>query len=251
MPQSNHGKPCWYELSAADLAGAEAFYSQILGWTIADSGMPGMEYRLASAGEVMVAGMMKAEPGQPLGWTIYFTADNCDATAARAAELGATVIVPPADIPGTGRFAMLIDPQGAGFGVLQPLPGGMGGAFDEQKTGHCSWNEIICGDPVAALAFYQDLFGWTVVQEMSMGPGMPYRILACNGAQFGGTFAPSPPAPAMWKPYFNVASAKSAIAEVRAANGDVLRGPDEVPGGAFAVQITDAQGIKVALVGPA
>jgi predicted enzyme related to lactoylglutathione lyase len=36
-----------------------------------------------------------------------------------AASLGASVIADPADIPGTGRFAVLIDPQGAAFALFQ------------------------------------------------------------------------------------------------------------------------------------
>ena len=38
--------------------------------------------------------------------------------AARAAELGGNVCVPPTDIP-VGRFSVLADPQGAGFSVIQ------------------------------------------------------------------------------------------------------------------------------------
>lgn len=250
MTRSQHGMPCWYELTASSLTGAEAFYGKVMGWSVADSGTPGMQYWIAKAGEVMVAGMMAADAGEPLGWAVYFTVDNCDATAALAATLGATVVVPPADIPDTGRFAILIDPQGAGFGILQPLPGGLGGAFDQQKTGHGNWHEVITADPLAALDFYQTLFGWTVAEEMQMGPDMTYRIIACNGQQIGGTFAPSPPAPACWKAYFGVASAKAAMDTVTAAGGRVLRGPDEVPGGAFTVQIEDAQGVRLALVGP-
>ena len=250
MTRSQHGMPCWYELSCATLAGAEAFYGKVMGWSVADSGTPGMQYWIAKAGEVMVAGMIAAEPGQPLGWTVYFTVDNCDETAALAASLGATVIVPPADIPDTGRFSILIDPQGAGFGILQPLPGGQGGAFDQQKMGHGSWHEVITADPLAALDFYQKLFGWTMDSEMQMGPDMTYRIIACNGQQIGGTFAPTPPAPAYLKAYFGVASAKAAMDSVTTAGGKVLRGPDEVPGGTFAVQIEDAQGVRLALVGP-
>ena len=251
MTGAAHGMPCWYELSAASLEGAKAFYSKALGWSVADSGTPGMQYWLATAGDDMVAGMMTAEAGQPLGWTPYFTVTSCDDSSTLAASLGATVIVPPADIPDTGRFSILIDPQGAGFGLLQPLPGGMGRAFDQQKPGHGNWHEVICADPLAAVAFYGKLFGWTMAQEMQMGPDMTYRILACNDVQVGGTFAPSPPAPAYWKVYFGVPSVKAAMQTVTAAGGRVLRGPDEVPGGAFTVQIEDAQGARLALVGGA
>ena len=49
--------------------------------------------------------------------TIFAVAD-CDAAAAQAAELGGSVVAEPFDIPTVGRFAVLRDPVGAGFGVL-------------------------------------------------------------------------------------------------------------------------------------
>lgn len=250
MAQSHHGMPCWYELSTSNIADAQTFYANVLGWTVSDSGTPGMDYRIGRADDAMVAGMMQAGAGMPTGWTLYFTVDSCDKTAAEAAALGATVIVPPADIPNTGRFSILIDPQGAGFGLLQPLPGGMAGAFDQQKAGHGNWHEIITADPMAAFGFYQKLFGWTMTREMPMGPEMIYRIFACNGLEIGGTFAPSPAAPAYWKAYFGSASIQASVAAIPAHGGKILRGPDEVPGGSYSLQIEDNEGVRLALVGP-
>ena len=42
---SYHGLPCWYELASPDPVASAAFYSGLMGWTWADSGMPGMDYR--------------------------------------------------------------------------------------------------------------------------------------------------------------------------------------------------------------
>lgn len=248
---SYHGLPCWYELTSPDPAASAAFYSGLMGWTWADSGMPGMDYRLASRGAGQIAGMTKAEPGQPLGWLIYYAVDDCDATAAQAAGLGAKIIVPPADIPGTGRFSILIDPQGAGFGLLQPLPmpdGTAGGAFDQQKEGHGNWHELICADPKAALDFYGKLFGWTLSSSMEMGPDMTYYIFNREGLDIGGMFAAGPP---IWKPYFGSPSTKADVARIPGLGGKVVRGPDEVPGGAYTVQLTDPHGTALAVVGPA
>ncbi len=248
MTQSNHGTPCWYELTTSDTDAAQAFYTTVMGWQIADSGMPGMDYRIANVGDTMVAGMMKAEDGQPTSWMIYFTVDNTDAAFSAAVAKGATPVVPPADIPDTGRFAILMDPQGAAFGILKPLPGAVGGAYDQMKMGTGNWNEIITADPEAALKFYGDLFDWTVSRSLPMGD-MTYHIIACNGQDIGGAFA-IPGAPNHWKPYFGVPSANATLTSVPAAGGKVLRGPDQVPGGAWTVQINDPQGASLALVGP-
>lgn len=253
MTADFHGAPCWYELTTSDMAGAQEFYSTILGWTVVDSGMPGMDYRLAKIGDTMIAGLTPAQDGMPNAWTLYFAVTDCDASFAQAQALAATSVVPPTDIPGTGRFAILIDPQGAAFGILQPelmADGSSSGAWDQAKTGHGNWNELITADPGAALAFYKALFGWEVSQSMPMGPDMTYHIIGWNGINIGGAFAPEPPAPAYWKPYFAVASASGAIPVIATAGGTLLRGPDEVPGGAFTLQVKDPQGVTLGLVGP-
>jgi predicted enzyme related to lactoylglutathione lyase len=250
---SFHGLPCWYELATPDLTAAAAFYGQTLGWTVADSGTPGMQYHIASMGKATVAGMMQAEPGQPQAWGIYFAVDSADATAAKATSLGAKLIVPPADIPGTGRFAVLIDPQGAAFSILQPLPMQTppeAAAFDQSRPGHGAWHELITPNPTAALTFYGDLFGWTESAQVPMGPDMTYHLIARAGKDIGGTCA-LPGASPHWKPYFGVPSVKASAALVTQAGGTVIHGPDEVPGGAFTLQIKDAQGIPLALTGPA
>lgn len=249
---SFHGLPCWYELATPDLTAAASFYGATLGWTVADSGTPGMQYHIASMGKVGVAGMMQAEPGQPQAWGIYFAVDDVDATTAAATGKGAKVMVPPTDIPGTGRFAILIDPQGATFSILQPQPMETPpetSAFDQSLPGHGNWHELITPNPTAALAFYADLFGWTETRSMPMGPDMTYHLIGRAGLEIGGTCA-LPGAAPHWKPYFGIASAKAALAQVTAAGGTVLHGPDEVPGGTFTLQIKDAQGVALALVGP-
>lgn len=245
---SHHGLPCWYELASADVTASEGFYSAILGWTWADSGMPTMTYLLAKAEGDMVAGMMAAEHGMPVAWTFYVAVDDADALAAKAAALGATVIVPPTDIPNTGRFSILIDPQGASFAVLQPLPGGTGGAFDQKKAGHGNWHDLACADTAAALAFYGALFGWTVTQSMPMGPDMTYNIIAANGQDIGGVFnATGAPA---WCVYFGSSSVQTATEAIKAKGGQIIYGPAEVPGGAYITQANDPQGTRFAVVGP-
>jgi predicted enzyme related to lactoylglutathione lyase len=248
---SEHGLPCWYELATADPAAVQPFYAALLGWQFADSGMAGMTYIIASAQESMVAGLFKAEPEQPTGWSFYITVDNADATAAQAAALGAQVIVPPSDIPDTGRFAVMVDPQGASFAILQPLPDGMGGAFDQQKSGHGNWHDLGVADPQAALEFYGALFGWTVSRAQPMGPEMIYNIIACKGRDIGGIFNDASVTAPAWCVYFGAASINQAVATVKSAGGGVEHDPAEVPGGAFVTHCHDGRGGRFALVGPA
>jgi uncharacterized protein len=52
----------------------------------------------------------------------YVFADDVDATMARVAKLGGTVIVGATDIPGIGRYGTLVDPTGARVAVMKPIP---------------------------------------------------------------------------------------------------------------------------------
>ena len=253
---SFHGYPCWFELSTGDLDAAKGFYEALFGWMIGPSVMPDFDYRLAASGKEMVAGMMPLSmlpPGTPPNWMIYIAVDDCDETAAQTAALGGTVLKEPADIPGTGRFAVLLDPQGACFGILQPAPmenPPEGGAFDQQKSGHGNWIELMTGDPKAALGFYGMLFGWVEDAAMPMGEMGSYHIFSRAGAQIGGMMglgtAPYP----NWLPYFGVDDIPATIDTAEARGATLVHGPAEVPGPALIVVFRDPQGAHFAVVGP-
>lgn len=258
MTDDPHGVPCWYELGTTDLDGAGRFYREVLGWTVADAGMPGTTYHLATAPDgAMVAGLMSSA-GQagdpPPNWVVYFATRDCDGTASSIRSAGGSVLVEPTDIPGTGRFAVVGDPQGAVFGILQPLPmedGSTGGrAFDQAAEGHGNWHELMTTDPAAALGFYGAQLGWTAGEAMDMGEMGVYQLFQHDGTDIGGIMAlGDAPAPA-WLVYFGVNGTEEAIGRITAAGGAVQYGPMEVPGGAYVAAATDPQGAWFAVVGP-
>ena len=61
------------------------------------------------------------QPDTPAHWSVTFGVDDADATAAKAAELGGTVVVSPFDAPWV-RMAVVADPQGATFIASQFVP---------------------------------------------------------------------------------------------------------------------------------
>jgi predicted enzyme related to lactoylglutathione lyase len=117
------GALCWSELTTRDTAAAESFYTSLFGWTPKHSAPGGdMEYTEFSNQGQPGIGMMSMPAQMPAGmpsyWMPYFLVVDCDTSAAKAKELGGSVMVPPRDIPKTGRFAVLSDPQGAMFAVF-------------------------------------------------------------------------------------------------------------------------------------
>jgi predicted enzyme related to lactoylglutathione lyase len=58
----------------------------------------------------------------PAHWLVYFAVDDADATLSKANEQGGSVAFGPQDIARVGRIAVLKDPFGAIFAVVQPDP---------------------------------------------------------------------------------------------------------------------------------
>ncbi len=253
------GTPCWYELCTAKggLGAAEGFYGKVLGWSAEDSGMEGFTYHLARCDGDLVAGLMEMPDdaaGMPPFWMVYFAVDDADKAAADILAAGGAVHRPVAEIPGTGRFAVVGDPQGAGFGILEPAPmeagPPAGRAFDQKKAGHGNWNELMTSDPAAAFGFYADLFGWGKSGAVDMGEMGAYQLFSHDGADIGGMMGlGNSPVPA-WLPYFGVNGIDAAIARITAADGRLAHGPIEVPGGAFIAVAQDPAGAWFAVVGP-
>jgi len=245
------GLPFWYELTAANIPASAAFYGPVMGWQFQDSGIPGFDYTVASMGGDMVAGLMGPDTPMPEFWMIYFAVDDCDATAARVTALGGSVHSAPEDVPGTGRFAIVADPQGAVFGLMQPHDGQPGAAFDQKAAGHTNWHELQTPDPAAALAFYTDLLGWTAGDAMDMGPMGTYQLVTCGPGDIGGLMAPPAPGiPPHWLPIFGADGIAAAMVRITEQGGQTLHGPMEVPGGAFVCYAADPHGATFGLVGP-
>jgi predicted enzyme related to lactoylglutathione lyase len=113
---------CWSELATTNTDDAAAFYTKLFGWsTKAGDAAPDMYTEFINGG-IPIGGMlqMPAEWGNvPSHWAPYFQVTDCDATVKQAQALGATIRVPPTDIPNVGRFAVIQDAQGAHFSIIK------------------------------------------------------------------------------------------------------------------------------------
>jgi predicted enzyme related to lactoylglutathione lyase len=133
-------------LNTRDVEGAKAFYGTVFGWrTIDVNGFemwtlpgfgdflerdnPDLRKQMAEAGapegfEDVVGSINPIaddQPDTPAHWSVTFAVDDADATAAKAAELGGTVVVPPFDAPWV-RMTVIADPQGATFIASKFVP---------------------------------------------------------------------------------------------------------------------------------
>ncbi|HEX4307834.1 MAG TPA: VOC family protein [Solirubrobacterales bacterium] len=248
------GTPCWVELAGIpDFDAAEAFYRELLGWEIPEQENSAQlgGYRRAKANGRDVAGASPVmQDGQPCEWNTYVSVDDADATLAKVRDAGGTVVVEPMDVMGMGKMAIFNDPTGATCGLWEP--GTFVGAEIVNEDGSFGWNELGTRDVAAAREFYGKVFDWTV-EEQEM-PGMGTYYIWKNGEDVRGgmmdiTNMAPPEAPSSWLVYFTVADADAAAETTKAAGGQVVNGPFDIPVGRLAV-LTDPQGAFFAVMAP-
>jgi hypothetical protein len=116
----------WNEIQTPDIGADKAFYSSVFGW---EAGKPQFEgapdsYTVWQLDGHNVCGMMEMvegmfPPGTPPHWSVCFAVADADGTVEKSREHGGMIAVEPMDMP-IGRFAAIVDPQGAAFTIMQP-----------------------------------------------------------------------------------------------------------------------------------
>lgn len=252
-----HGDFVWYELMTSNAEAAQAFYGPLLGWSFADSGQEGVDYRMFSAGETQIGGILQlseemTEGGARPAWLGYVRVDDVPAAVDKVRKTGGGVMIEGHEVPGVGPFALLSDPQGAPFYVIDDRSGEDSGAFakHEPKVGHCAWNELVTEDPSAADSFYRDLFGWEKGEAMDMGPMGLYQMYTQSDYGLGAIMKRPEEMPvSAWAHYFRVPEIDAAHSFVTGHGGQVLNGPMEIPGGDYILQGIDPQGAFFSIIG--
>ncbi|MEM6383394.1 MAG: VOC family protein [Pseudomonadota bacterium] len=122
---TDHGYFHWNELMTRDVEGTKAFYTDALGWDWESMSMPDGMYHCAVVGGQMVAGLFDITgrdefANVPASWMAYIAVDDVDARLEKATASGAKVMGEPFDVPGVGRIAMVMQPDGAMIGWMTP-----------------------------------------------------------------------------------------------------------------------------------
>ena len=241
----------WEELMTTDVAAAATFYGNVAGLTTMKAPFdPNYTIWKASAGNLGGLVAMPAEAramGAAPSWLSYIGTDDADATARAAEALGGRVLRGPFDIADGGRIAILQDPQGVTFAIYANAKGS--GTPPAPELGHASWHELVTTDIAAAMHFYQQLFGWSLMTDMDMGPQGVYRMFGPEGAPapFGGMYVRGEQPGPMWLPYIRVADARPATKKAASLGAKIIYGPVQVPGGGWISMGFDLQGVMFAL----
>lgn len=261
------GVPCWVDTTQADPAAAMEFYGGLFGWEFEDvlpAEAPG-SYFIArlDGGDVAAISPATVEGSGPAAWSTYVWVESADATAARVAEAGGSVLMDPVDVAEAGRMAVCADPEGAAFRLWEPR--GHRGAQVVNQHGGLNFNDLNTRDLEQAVTFYRAVFGWERL-EMESGwkawvlPGYGEFLDQLNPGTLEGmkemgapegfenvvasvipVSAEQPDTPPHWGVTFGVEDADAIAERAKSLGGSVLAEPFDAPWVRMAV-IADPQG---------
>jgi predicted enzyme related to lactoylglutathione lyase len=249
------GSFCWFELGTSDQDAAKEFYKSLFGWGAMDLPMgpdgiytmfqldgrtPGAAYTLKPE---MVASHV------PPHWGIYIAADSADETAAKAAQAGGKLMMPPFDVFDVGRMSLVQDPTGAYFHIWQEKRASTNGIAGVPGT-FC-WADLMTRDAEAAKKFYGEVFGWQILPGENDNSGY---LHIKNGETFIGGMPPAqmipPNVPAHFMLYFYVTDTDASSALVKELGGKVHMGPMTIEKVGRMSVVTDPQGAVFSLFTP-
>jgi predicted enzyme related to lactoylglutathione lyase len=112
-----HGKICYLEIPATDVAQSSAFYQQIFGWSIRTRGDGATAFD-DTTGQVSGAWVLNRPPSSSPGILIYIWCDSVAATIEKVIAAGGEIVQPlGVDAPEiTARFK---DPGGNVLGLYE------------------------------------------------------------------------------------------------------------------------------------
>ncbi len=262
------GMPYWIDLTTSDVRKSARFYSEIMGWEVssanadADAGVEAKaEYRMARISGLPIAGFIPQPESAPFPdtWITYFLSANIDGDCRRAIELGGRVLAEPTDVE-MGSMALLADPAGAMFGLIEPTG-------DEKfvaggEPGCPVWHELTATtNHTAAVDFYGELFDWEVMTtdtaaaeaatEMGLEEGeFEYATALADGAAFVGMWNAKgnfpPQVPSFWQTYLGVRDTEAAATKAAELGGEVIREPWDSPFGRMCI-LADSTGATITI----
>lgn len=253
MERSKPGEFNWIDLSARDFDGQSAFYEGLFGWGHSDVPFgDDMVYRIFKSAGHTVGGMSQLSPdliaqGVPSAWNTYVATDDVDATAAKAADLGGTVVMPPMEVAGSGRMAGIQDPTEAYIFLWKPLHPDE--TIEYMQPGTLSWTDLTTRDPEKASAFYADLLGWDI-QPMDASLMLYWQVSIDGQAEGGIMSMPDLPAevPSFWMPYFGTTDIAASFAKAVELGATVVRESTEIAGMLWFAVLFDPAGATFALL---
>lgn len=248
------GRVIWHDLLTEDAEATEHFYSELFGWqfepiTVALGFGKSLNYSVISNKGVAIAGMIDTSqfdnPQNQSQWVSVISTDNLQQSIERLQANGGLLQGGPVDLGPRGQLAVVADPQGALFALLQTRDGDP--IEQAPRMGDFLWDELWTNEIINAEHFYQMLFQYQNA-EHATSEGATYRYLTLknsSGEQVPRVAVRKNPIVDLdptWVSYVKVADPKAVAGRVEALGGQVLLEPQKNEIGGTVAIITDPSG---------
>ncbi len=249
------------DIAVPDHAREARFYSRVLG-TGEDPLWAG-DLMNSLAMPIIGLGERGGEHGDlPLQWMPHIQVADVAMSVERAVELGGRVAMDDRDDEGGCRWAVLLDPHDAAFGVVPVVPTeaipstdtaapDTGSPDAAEPVGRIAWLDLTVPDAAATRDFYRQVIGWSV-HDVAMEDGADrysdYAMLAEGGRAVAGVCharGVNAGLPPVWLIYLPVGDLAESLRRVEEEGGEVVVRREGAQ--AYAV-VRDPVGAYVALV---
>ena len=177
---------------------------------------------------VAVAGVAHREAPDPdatyARWIHYLSVEHVAAAASRALDRGGRTLLPRHDVAYRGEFAILADPEGAPFGIMNSSSGDPPDFRSE--IGEWLWVGLAARSAAAASKFYASSFGYDVHERDDQPEVLDFVLAESGYSRAGiGQLAPESKSNPTWLGFVRVEDVGAALDKTRALGGEVLYEP--------------------------
>lgn len=197
----------------------------------------------------------------PLQWMPHIQVADVATSVARTLELGGSELMHGQDDDGDSQWAVLLDPNGAAFGIIPVVPPEAMPAADDAAShdpaagaGRIAWLDLTVADAGAARDFYRQVVGWStqdVEMEDASGGYADYNMLGDDGAPAAGVCharGANLGLPSVWMIYLPVGDIAESLRRVDEGGGEVIKATRGDAGAFVYAVIQDPVGACLALV---
>ena len=235
------GRFVFHDLMSSDVVQSRKFYGSLFPeWEFqdVDLGEAGT-YHVIRLDGIKYGGIVPVDPnsGVTAHWIGYVEVADCDAATSCAVSEGGQVPVPTMDVPGMGKFAVIMDCQQAMLKALEPASSVEHST--EPKSGQFYWNELLTNDVASARSFYQSVFGWSAEEQFTQAKG-EHTIMRAGDEDVAGIMSMSPQAdhPPAWLTFLYAENLDERFASAESLGAQTVIAPRDVPDAyRFSVQV--------------
>ena len=221
------GVPCGIAAAYPNPGDAARFYGQLLGWEAEEAGDGHLSCRLRGRDAAVIGPAPEGAP-EAAFWITHIWVDDAGEAAHKVGAAGGSLLAEPFAVPGGARVAVVADPQGAVFALLEP--GELRGAEVVNEPGAWAMSILASSDAEAAKRFYGQVFGW---EADGFEGAWLWRLPGFVGGEplqpvprdVVGVMVPAEGRPPSWNVNFWVADADDTAARAEELGGSVVVPP--------------------------